>query len=197
MPNSLYNSFYSDYVGDIFSPQRRVYNFDAVIPNFVLAQINLNDRLIIGNRRYIINSINSNLTTQKTKLELINDIYEAGDLLGTQFYAKPTLINAIVIGGIVQSTIYTNKQTTLTLVDEGDGIFASIVGATTINSVTTKNFDVQPNTTGLQRVMSILCDNGTETFKIAILQDGSSTGGTTFDTTEITFDNTNITFDNE
>ena len=197
MPRSLYNSFYSDYVNDIFSPQRRVYNFDAVIPNFVLAQINLNDRLIIGNRRYIINSINSNLTTQKTKLELINDIYEAGDLLGTQFYAKPTLINALVEGGIVQSTIYTNKETTLTLVDEGDGIFASIVGATTINSVTTKSFDVQPNTTGLPRVMSVLCDNGTETFKIAILQNASRTIGITFDNTQVTFDNTNLTFDNE
>ena len=97
MPNSLYKSFYSDYVSDIFSPQRRVYTFDAVIYlTFILASINLNDRLIIGNKRYLINSINSNLTTQKTKLELINDIYSAGDLIGTQFYANPTLINAVV-----------------------------------------------------------------------------------------------------
>ena len=173
MPNSLYKSFYSDYVSDIFSPQRRVYTFDAVIPNFILASINLNDRLIIGNKRYLINSINSNLTTQKTKLELINDIYTAGDLIGTQFYAKPTLINALVEGGIYQSTIYTNKETTLTLVDEGDGIFSSIEGTTTINSVTTKSFDVQPNTTGVQRVMSVLCDNGIETFKIVILQESN------------------------
>ena len=195
MPRSLYNSFYSDYVSDIFSPQRRVYNFDAVIPNFVLAQINLNDRLIIGNRRYIINSINSNLTTQKTKLELINDIYEAGDLLGTQFYAKPTLINAVVLGGVYQSTIYTNKQTTLTLVDEGDGIFSSIEGATTINGITTKNFDVQGNGTGVQRVMSVLCDNGTETFKIVILQEG--TGTDDFDNTDLKWDNTNVTLDKQ
>ena len=89
MPNSLYKSFYSDYVSDIFSPQRRVYTFDAVIPNFILASINLNDRLIIGNKRYLINSINSNLTTQKTKLELINDIYSAGDLIGDTILCKP------------------------------------------------------------------------------------------------------------
>ena len=92
----------------------------------------------------------------------------------------------------------TNKETTLTLVDEGDGIFASIEGATTINGVvTTKSFDVQPNTTGVQRVMSVLCDNGIETFKITILQEATSTGGVTFDSTQVTFDNTNLTFDNQ
>ncbi len=195
MNRSLYNSFYSDYVNDLFSPQRRVYTFDAVIPNFILATINLNDRLIIGNKRYLINSINSNLTTQKTKLELINDIYTAGDLIGSQFYAKPTLINAVVIGGIYQSTIYTNKQTTLTLVDEGNGIFASIEGATTINGIVTKNFNVQGNGTGVQRQMSILCDNGTETFKIVILQEG--TGTDDFDNTDLKWDNTNVTLDKQ
>ena len=45
--------------------------------------------------------------------------------------------------------------------------------------------------------MSILCDNGTETFKITIIQNGSQTGGITFDSTQITFDNNIITFDNE
>ncbi len=195
MNRSLYNSFYSDYVNDLFSPQRRVYTFDAVIPNFILATINLNDRLIIGNKRYLINSINSNLTTQKTKLELINDIYTAGDLIGSQFYAKPTLINAVVIGGIYQSTIYTNKQTTLTLVDEGNGIFASIEGATTINGIVTKNFNVQGNGTGLQRQMSVLCDNGTETFKIVILQEG--TGTDDFDNTDLKWSNTNVTLDKQ
>ena len=173
MNQTLYNSFYSDYVSDIFSPQRRVYTFDAVIPNFILASINLNDRLIIGNKRYLINSINSNLTTQKTKLELINDIYSAGDLIGEQFYANPTLINAVVNGGVYQSTIYNNAETVLSLVDEGNGIFASIEGATTINGVVTKNFNVQPNATGVQRVMSILCTKGTETFKIVILQESN------------------------
>lgn len=45
--------------------------------------------------------------------------------------------------------------------------------------------------------MSVLCDNGTETFKITILQNGSDVEVITFDSTTITFDNTNITFDNE
>ena len=55
---------------------------------------------------------------------------------------------------------------------------------------------VQPNTTGLQRVMSVLCTSGAKSFKITILQEGTSTGGVSFDSTELTFDNINITFDN-
>ena len=97
MPNTLYSSFYSDYITDMFSNQRRVYVYDAIIPNFILANIKLNDRLIIANKRYIINSINSNLTTGKTKLELLNDIYDAGDLIGTQFYADPNFFTCIFI----------------------------------------------------------------------------------------------------
>jgi len=197
MPNTLYSSFYSDYITDMFSNQRRVYVFDAIIPNFILANIKLNDRLIIANKRYIINSINSNLTTGKTKLELLNDIYDAGDLIGEQFYAVPNFFNVVVDGEEIQSTIYNNGETVLSLVDEGDGIFASIEGATTINGVVTKNFNVQPNATGLQRLMSVLCTKGLESFKITILQEGTSTGSITFDNNNITFDNTNITFDNQ
>ena len=141
---------------------------DAIIPNFILANINLNDRLIIQNKRYIINSINSNLTTGKTKLELINDIYDAGDLIAGKFFATPNFILATKEDGSYQSTIFTDKQTTLTLIDEGDGIFASIQGGNTFNSNTTKTFDVQENTTFNQRTMSILCDNGIESFKIII-----------------------------
>ncbi len=197
MPNTLYSSFYSDYITDMFSNQRRVYVYDAIIPNFILANIKLNDRLIIANKRYIINSINSNLTTGKTKLELLNDIYDAGDLIGTQFYADPNFFNVSSLGEEIQSTIFNNGQTTLSLVDEGDGIFTSIVGATTFSGVTTKTFIVQPNTSTQDRVMSVLCDNGTETFKITILQNGMNLETVTFDSTTITFDNNTITFDRD
>ena len=52
---------------------------------------------------------------------------------------------------------------------------------------------VQPNTTGLQRVMSVLCTSGAKSFKITILQEAESVD---FSSTDITFDNNNLTFDN-
>ena len=49
----------------------------AILPDFILNKLKLNDRLIIKDRRYIINNITSNLTKREDTLELINDIYKA------------------------------------------------------------------------------------------------------------------------
>ena len=57
MPNTIYKSFYDDYIVDMFSVKRRIYNFEALFPDYFLNQLKLNDRLIIKDRRYIINSI--------------------------------------------------------------------------------------------------------------------------------------------
>jgi len=193
MNNTLYNNFYSDYISDMFNKQRRLYVFNAIIPNFILANIKLNDRLIISNKRYIINSINSNLTTGKTKLELLNDLYEAGDLIGDDFYAIPDFFNVSISGGDIESVVYNNGLTVNSLIDEGNGIFASITTVTPFTGTKTLGMNVQPNTTGSQRVMSVLCTSGTKSFKITILQDAESVD---FSSTDITFDNNNLTFDN-
>src|SRR5690606_9975377 len=72
--NNLYDVFYSDYNGDTFNVKRRVFNFEAKFPEHLLTQIKLNDKLIISGRAYKINQMNINLTSNITKLELINDL---------------------------------------------------------------------------------------------------------------------------
>ena len=175
---------------------------DAIIPNFILANIKLNDRLIIQNTRYIINSINSNLTTGKTKLELLNDIYDAGDLLENQFYASKTFIPIGLQAITFDITIFNEAETQLTLTDEGDGIFASLDPTSQVNNKNlngTQTFEVyvEENLTGLQRVMSIDCVKPStgENFIIAILQEGSATEE--FCSIDIKVDNINITFDKQ
>lgn len=74
--DTLYQRFYADYIGDIFSVKRRLYDFKSILPIELKNKLKLNDRLIIRDRRYIINSITTNLTTLEENLELINDIYD-------------------------------------------------------------------------------------------------------------------------
>ena len=202
MSTTLYSEFYEDYISDMFSDQRRVYTMDAIIPNFILANLKLNDRLIIQNTRYIINSINSNLTTGKTKLELLNDIYDAGDLIGDKFYASRTFVDVGLQKNSFDITVYNKFETDLILFDEGDGIFASLDPSAQLDNKTlsgTETFEVyvEENLTGLRRVMSIICSNseGKESFKIAISQEGSATDE--FCSIDIKWDNTNITLDKE
>ena len=193
MNTSIYNQFYKDYVTDMFSNQRRVYLYDAIIPAHILTEINLNDRLIIGNKRYIINSITTNLTTQKTKLELLNDIYTAGDLIGDNFVISPSFANIDKNGGTFSFTIYYNGTTTVTEIDTSDGIFAtetSDSGATGTKSV---QYTVTVNNTGYERTQIIRVDNGTDTLDFTIIQ---SPEVIDWSLNTITFDNNTLTFDN-
>ncbi len=74
--SNLYDEYYKDYVEDLYSKRRRNYNLEAKIPFHVMHDINLNDRLIIQGRRYIINSLRHDLTNNMVKLDLSNDIFE-------------------------------------------------------------------------------------------------------------------------
>ena len=75
--DTIYKRFFDDYIIDMFSVKRRTFKFKAILPDFILNKLKLNDRLIIKDRRYIINNITSNLTKREDTLELINDIYKA------------------------------------------------------------------------------------------------------------------------
>ena len=71
---SLYSNYWQDYITDLYNTKRRIYSFNAIIPQHILTSISLNDKLIIRDRKYIVNKINANLTNGKVKLELLNDV---------------------------------------------------------------------------------------------------------------------------
>ncbi len=196
MERSLYNSFYSDYVTDMFSNQRRIYRFNAILPEHILTNINLNDRLIILNTRYIINSINSNLTNGETKLELLNDIYETGDLITDQFYVTPSVNFASRWEQTYTATVYSSRELKILSTDEGDGLFITINSPSDVENITTINYTVSENATGVTRSQSITIQdkNTLEVIKLFITQTASST--ITADNNTITADNNIITADN-
>ena len=88
---SLFATYYFDYLANLFDPKNRLTNVKAVLPISILTSLQLNDRLIIRDKRYIINDFKTNLTTGETTLNLLNDFIpltpesnyretEAGDL---------------------------------------------------------------------------------------------------------------------
>jgi hypothetical protein len=70
---SLFATYYFDYLANLFDPKNRLTNVKAVLPISILTTLKLNDRLIIGNKRYIINDFKTNLTTGETTFNLLND----------------------------------------------------------------------------------------------------------------------------
>ena len=71
---TLYNQFWEDYITDLYSTSRRVYQMKAILPFKVAAQLRMNDKIDINGRRYVINEIQINLRTEEATLELLNDV---------------------------------------------------------------------------------------------------------------------------
>lgn len=71
--NSLYQIYYAPYLQNLFSQKNRLTNVKALFPISLLTSLKLNDRLIIRDKRYVINEMKANLTTGDVDLALIND----------------------------------------------------------------------------------------------------------------------------
>ena len=70
--NSLFKKFYANYVDSLFDPKKRMYKVKAYLTTEVFINMRLNDRLIINNRAFTINSIKTNLKNELSEIELLN-----------------------------------------------------------------------------------------------------------------------------
>ena len=72
--DSLFEVYYKDYITSVFNPQNRITKVTAYLPLRILLNYSLADRFLIAGNSYKINSINTNLNTGKSEMELLNDI---------------------------------------------------------------------------------------------------------------------------
>ena len=77
---SLFNNYYLNYLANIFTDKARILKLKAMFPISLINSLKLNDRLIIRDKRYIINSFTTDLTTGEVDLELLNDFRVASSV---------------------------------------------------------------------------------------------------------------------
>jgi hypothetical protein len=82
---NLFKDGYFDYVQTMFDPTSRLYKYTAYLPLSILIKLQLKDRLVIANNSYRINSIKTNLLTNKTELELYNRSEFVSQINNNQF----------------------------------------------------------------------------------------------------------------
>lgn len=70
--STLFDQYYKNYIVDIFDKQRRLTNTSAYLPQRILSNIKLNDKVLITDRLYKINKLTTDFQKLLTKLELIN-----------------------------------------------------------------------------------------------------------------------------
>ena len=71
--NTLFRTYYSPYLFNLFNLKNRRTTLKTNLPVSLLTELRLNDRLIIRDKRYIIESMKSNLNSGDVDFVLIND----------------------------------------------------------------------------------------------------------------------------
>jgi hypothetical protein len=71
---SLYQTYWEDYIVDLYNTKRRLVQVEAQLPIGKVMTFDLKNKIIWNNQKWIVNSANINMTTGKTRLELLNDV---------------------------------------------------------------------------------------------------------------------------
>ena len=80
-PNTIYSLYYRDYLVNLYNPKNRLVKVKTILPVSLLTNLQLNDRLIIRDKRYFINEMQSDLTTGDVSFTLINDFAQVKPII--------------------------------------------------------------------------------------------------------------------
>jgi hypothetical protein len=71
--NTQFSQYYFSYLYNLYNLKQRLVNVKTNLPTSLITNLQLNDRLVIRDKRYIINEMNSNLNTGDVDFQLILD----------------------------------------------------------------------------------------------------------------------------
>ena len=105
----LYAEYYFPYLVNLFNLKNRLVNVKTNLPISLLTNLQLNDRIIIRDKRYIINEMKSNLTTGQVDFSLYLDFrpLTSGKPYVPSFDAQCLNVPIKFINGAVSATITT------------------------------------------------------------------------------------------
>ena len=177
----LYYTYYRNYLENLFNYQNRLTTVKAVFPISLLTSLKLNDRLIIRDKRYTINKINTDITSGEVTLELIHDFREIANenILIVGASSGSVEIPILIPNGVTSSTIST---TTTGVTFTGATTFTSDSFATVNYPVNPDLLDIRISESGDTRITQNLferrSENGTDLF-ITITQTNTFENGST------------------
>lgn len=145
--NSLFINYYFDYLNNLYSLKSRMVKVSMRLPYSELLGLRLNDRIVIRDKRYIINSFTTDLDTFESKMELIQDFRS---LTFNNSVGRDTDNTAKVLNFDTVS----NVPLTWSILDDPT---AAIISVT--DGVDYVEVSIKANTTGLVKNYSIISSN--------------------------------------
>jgi hypothetical protein len=145
--NSLFNNYYLAYLNNLYTLKSRMVKVKMRLPYLELLNLRLNDRIVIRDKRYIINQYTTDLTTFESDFELIQDFRS----LNFDNSTSRRIDNQAVI-----FDVFTTSKEPLTWTVSSDDD-AMLTGLT--SNATSVTIQVKGNTSGLEKVASIISNN--------------------------------------
>mgnify|MGYP003110172957 FL=1 len=143
---NLLEKYYLDYVQGVFNRQARINKVDAFLPLHIILKYQLNDKFVIGNKTYRINSIKTNLLTNKSSLELYSISAEISSVQNNQSALLPRLASLSVSA---KSTDFVTLGWTALANPVANNITGYDLYVDDVFSVTLANTDTAKKVTGL------------------------------------------------
>ena len=145
--NSLFNNYYLAYLNNLYSLKSRMVKVKMRLPYLELLNLRLNDRIVIRDKRYIINQYTTDLTTFESDFELIQDFR-------TLNFDNSTL-RTVDNQPVVFDVFTTSKEPlTWTITNDDDNMLTGVT-----SNATSVTIQVKPNVSGLEKTASIVSNN--------------------------------------
>jgi hypothetical protein len=155
-PNGLYLQFYSQYINNLYNQRTRVLKVKAHLGTQLLTSIKINDRIALSNKRYLINTMTTDLTTGEVNLELINDFRDAAQNTTYLRYSNIQILEVDNTAQEVQYIIYLNNYDTFDVKLSSD--FLSYTVSTDNDTDILLDVTIPANATALDRTDAVFLE---------------------------------------
>jgi hypothetical protein len=145
--NSLFNNYYLAYLNNLYSLKSRMVKVKMRLPYLELLNLRLNDRIVIRDKRYIINQYTTDLTTFESDFELIQDFRS----LNFDNSTSRRVSNQPIVFDVFTTS---KEPLTWTVVSDDDGMLTGVT-----SNETSVTIQVKPNVSGLDKLAWIVSNN--------------------------------------
>ena len=141
--NTLFSNYYLDYLSNLYTLKSRMVKVSMRLPYNKLLSLRLNDRIVIRDKRYIINSFTTDLDTYESKFELIQD-FRPVQFNNSLFFETDGTSKALRFNTV------SNEPLTWTIQQDLDGQIITITDGADYVEI-----DIKANTSGVELFYSI------------------------------------------
>jgi len=148
VPNSNFMVYYFTYLNNLFQQKNRITYVKTKLPLWILVELKLNDRLIIRDKRYIINNMTTNLSNTEVDLVLLNDFRPINIQKFKPIVKKPLIVTPIQFpNGVVEVNLsWADRNLTISENTYATGLKLNSEGNILINTTATSSSLIEINT---------------------------------------------------